>query len=88
MCGIFGYYNFNVAKDREAILKLLINGLRRLEYRGYDSAGICVDTQAAYTPAQSSPQNGELSDSGYLSELIISVDLVIQEQLGCKLIKA
>lgn len=61
MCGIFGYYNFNVPKDRRAILKLLINGLRRLEYRGYDSAGICVDTKAAYSNAQFSPQNGEPS---------------------------
>ena len=42
MCGIFGYYNYNVPKDRAAILSLLINGLRRLEYRGYDSAGVAV----------------------------------------------
>ena len=39
MCGIFGYYNFRVARDRRAILEFLFTGLRRLEYRGYDSAG-------------------------------------------------
>ena len=43
MCGIFGYYNFKVARDRRAILELLFTGLRRLEYRGYDSAGISID---------------------------------------------
>lgn len=43
MCGIFGYYNYQVARDRETILSFLINGLRRLEYRGYDSSGICID---------------------------------------------
>ena len=43
MCGIFGYYNFQVARDRRAILELLFTGLRRLEYRGYDSAGISID---------------------------------------------
>jgi len=43
MCGIFGYYNFQVKQDLNAILAILFNGLKRLEYRGYDSAGICVD---------------------------------------------
>lgn len=36
MCGIFAYLG-----DKQA-LKLLINGLKRLEYRGYDSAGVAV----------------------------------------------
>ncbi|MDR1466828.1 MAG: glutamine--fructose-6-phosphate transaminase (isomerizing) [Oscillospiraceae bacterium] len=36
MCGIMGY-----AGKKEAI-ELLLNGLERLEYRGYDSAGVAV----------------------------------------------
>ncbi|EFY89739.1 glutamine--fructose-6-phosphate transaminase (isomerizing) [Metarhizium acridum] len=43
MCGIFGYINYLVEKDRKFILDTLINGLSRLEYRGYDSAGLAVD---------------------------------------------
>jgi glucosamine--fructose-6-phosphate aminotransferase (isomerizing) len=44
MCGIFAYLNFNVKKERRYILQVLFNGLRRLEYRGYDSAGIAIDS--------------------------------------------
>jgi glutamine---fructose-6-phosphate transaminase (isomerizing) len=36
MCGILGYIG-----DREATT-VLVNGLRKLEYRGYDSAGVAV----------------------------------------------
>ena len=38
MCGIVGYTGFSQAKN------VLIDGLKRLEYRGYDSAGIAVET--------------------------------------------
>src|SRR5512146_438830 len=36
MCGIIGYIG---SKD---VVPVLIDGLRRLEYRGYDSAGVAV----------------------------------------------
>ncbi|MCX8059240.1 MAG: glutamine--fructose-6-phosphate transaminase (isomerizing), partial [Spirochaetes bacterium] len=36
MCGIVGYIGFNNCKD------ILIEGLKKLEYRGYDSAGIAM----------------------------------------------
>ncbi|KAG8050028.1 hypothetical protein GUJ93_ZPchr0009g2189 [Zizania palustris] len=43
MCGIFAYLNYNVSRERRYILEVLFNGLRRLEYRGYDSSGISID---------------------------------------------
>ncbi|KND03342.1 glutamine-fructose-6-phosphate transaminase (isomerizing) [Spizellomyces punctatus DAOM BR117] len=43
MCGIFAYLNYLVERDRKFILETLLTGLSRLEYRGYDSAGLAVD---------------------------------------------
>jgi glucosamine--fructose-6-phosphate aminotransferase (isomerizing) len=36
MCGIVGYVG------KKSVVPVIIEGLRRLEYRGYDSAGIAV----------------------------------------------
>lgn len=38
--GIFAYLNYLTPKSRKEILEFLVGGLKRLEYRGYDSAGI------------------------------------------------
>uniref|UniRef100_A0A8C5ND60 glutamine--fructose-6-phosphate transaminase (isomerizing) n=1 Tax=Gouania willdenowi TaxID=441366 RepID=A0A8C5ND60_GOUWI len=41
--GIFAYLNYHVPRTRRDILEILLKGLRRLEYRGYDSAGVGID---------------------------------------------
>ncbi|KAH8246825.1 hypothetical protein KR032_000849 [Drosophila birchii] len=43
MCGIFAYLNYLTPKSRQEVLDLLLQGLKRLEYRGYDSTGIAID---------------------------------------------
>ncbi|KAL9898133.1 glutamine--fructose-6-phosphate aminotransferase [isomerizing] 2-like [Glossina fuscipes fuscipes] len=43
MCGIFAYMNYMTPKTLHEVLELLVNGLKRLEYRGYDSTGVAVD---------------------------------------------
>ncbi|MDO9514069.1 MAG: glutamine--fructose-6-phosphate transaminase (isomerizing) [Elusimicrobiota bacterium] len=42
MCGIVGY------TGSKAALPVLIRGLRKLEYRGYDSAGIAINSPAGF----------------------------------------
>ncbi|XP_053963851.1 glutamine--fructose-6-phosphate aminotransferase [isomerizing] 2 isoform X2 [Anastrepha obliqua] len=44
MCGIFAYLNYLTPKSRHEVLDLLVNGLKRLEYRGYDSTGVAIDS--------------------------------------------
>lgn len=41
MCGIVGYVGGKSACE------VLINGLKRLEYRGYDSAGVAITCRSA-----------------------------------------
>lgn len=42
--GIFGYLNYLQPRTRQYILEALVKGLQRLEYRGYDSAGVAFDS--------------------------------------------
>uniref|UniRef100_A0A1A9W729 glutamine--fructose-6-phosphate transaminase (isomerizing) n=1 Tax=Glossina brevipalpis TaxID=37001 RepID=A0A1A9W729_9MUSC len=44
MCGIFAYLNYLTPKSRSEVLDLLVKGLKRLEYRGYDSTGVAIDS--------------------------------------------
>ena len=36
--------NYLTPKSRTEVLELLVNGLKRLEYRGYDSTGVAIDS--------------------------------------------
>src|SRR5579862_2792075 len=57
MCGIIGYIG---PKD---VVPVLIDGLRRLEYRGYDSAGVAVVHNGAVTLRRSAGKLSNLEDA-------------------------
>lgn len=59
MCGIVGYTGFQDA------YQVVINGLRRLEYRGYDSAGIVLEADSRFAVAKT---KGKVSDLIAISE--------------------
>lgn len=66
MCGIFAYLNYNVSRERRYILEVLFNGLRRLEYRGYDSSGIAIDSDLAFFNAT---KQADLDNGGAAASL-------------------
>ncbi|KAL2609368.1 hypothetical protein R1flu_027941 [Riccia fluitans] len=87
MCGIFAYILCDLPRERKHILEVLFNGLRRLEYRGYDSAGISID----YEPCGATKSFGGLKDlaishpplvfrqSGKIEKLVTSVYQEVDE---------
>ncbi|GAB3624352.1 glutamine--fructose-6-phosphate transaminase (isomerizing) [Mariniluteicoccus endophyticus] len=57
MCGIVGYVGNRSAKD------VVVDGLRRLEYRGYDSAGVAVVVgEGAERRVESAKRAGKLTN--------------------------
>ena len=61
MCGIVGYVGRSAGRvnTEHNALDVVLEGLRRLEYRGYDSAGIAVVSDGAIS---SRKKSGKLSN--------------------------
>ena len=57
MCGIVGYLG---GKDAVGVI---VDGLKRLEYRGYDSAGLAVLGPAGLAKLNNSPKSSGRSTS-------------------------
>ncbi|GFO02334.1 glutamine--fructose-6-phosphate aminotransferase [isomerizing] 2 [Plakobranchus ocellatus] len=76
MCGIFAYVNYLVPATRKEILDILINGLKRLEYKGYDSTGLAIedpdDTENSFKILK---QVGKVSTLAELIDARLSLDL-------------
>lgn len=84
MCGIFAYLNYLTPKSRKEILELLVNGLKRLEYRGYDSAGVALDSADGKDIAivRKSGKVKALEDEIHAKEETLGVDSVTTSHVG------
>ncbi|KAM0832683.1 hypothetical protein ACQ4PT_064737 [Festuca glaucescens] len=85
MCGIFAYLNYCVPRERRYVLEVLLNGLRRLEYRGYDSSGIAVDADLQPQPPGSAAAYAGASpivfrQEGKIENLVRSVYSEVDEK--------
>jgi glucosamine--fructose-6-phosphate aminotransferase (isomerizing) len=62
MCGIVGYAGLPVAQGGHEALDVVLEGLRRLEYRGYDSAGVAVIPSAGAGSIEWRKKAGKLTN--------------------------
>ncbi len=69
MCGIVGYVGVGAGPDARQALDVVLGGLRRLEYRGYDSAGIAVQTPDGLVITKRSGKLARLEEALALSPL-------------------
>jgi len=87
MCGIFAYTNYNCPKTQKEIVAKLLTGLKRLEYRGYDSAGLAIEDGETYTECKSKVfrETGKIANLEALlhaSEKDLHPDLVFESHCG------
>ncbi len=71
MCGIFGY----VSKEKIGAIPVILDGLKRLEYRGYDSSGIAAVVSGGILSKKKSGRISEL-------EKILNNDWQSQASIG------
>lgn len=90
MCGIFGYLNYLVPQSRKYIVDTLLNGLRRLEYRGYDSAGLAFDggNELPLCSSQKMPielvrQKGKVDELNKLVDLLEDMNWDLEFESHC-----
>ncbi|PRP79366.1 glucosamine-fructose-6-phosphate aminotransferase 2 [Planoprotostelium fungivorum] len=82
---IFGYINYHLSVPRKVVVDRLINGLKRLEYRGYDSAGLSVDEPqgvASGTKPELFRTKGNVSELEKLTATVTEPSLEVINHIG------
>lgn len=77
MCGIFGFAYTRRPQTVHEILNVLLDGLSKVEYRGYDSAGLAVDESSANAASgEGTPETILVRSVGNISQLRSAVEMV------------
>lgn len=76
MCGIFGYVATSnkqkaISKKLDNAAKIVFEGLKRLEYRGYDSWGLAVKSQSGKSKIIVEKHVGKIGDSKLDSKFML-----------------
>lgn len=74
MCGIFGYAFWQRKTSVNEILQMLLSGLEKVEYRGYDSAGIAIDDTKERRDVSKPPSMIFIRSVGNISSLRATVE--------------
>ena len=69
MCSIIGYYGDGLAAP------ILVKGLKRMEYRGYDSVGIATETDNEISVKKGVGKVSEVNDSMHLDAMLGNVGI-------------
>ena len=78
MCGIVGYIG------RRDAVGILVDGLRRLEYRGYDSSGIAIQTPTGLDLRRSVGKIDRLREAIGRSDGLAASDLKKEKKAGLR----
>ena len=62
MCGIVGYVG------SKSVVDILLNGLSKLEYRGYDSAGVAINSEGKIKIYKAEGKLQNLKDKNFITE--------------------
>lgn len=69
MCGIFGYAFWKKKVSFDEIIQTTLSGLEKMEYRGYDSAGIAFDDPKGVINSNQAPKTVVIRSVGNTSDL-------------------
>ena len=72
MCGIVAYIGYR------GVIEILVKGLKRLEYRGYDSAGVGVLLEDKLDKVKIVKKLGKVSNLEAASKVIVRFTTIVR----------
>ena len=74
MCSIIGYYGNEIAST------IIVKGLKRMEYRGYDSVGVATESNSQIELKKGTGKVNEVNSKIHLDSLPGKIGMGIQDE--------